>query len=204
VKLYDYRNRMYQPELGRFLQPDAKHFAAGDYNLYRYCHNDPINKSDPLGLLEFEIRGDEQFKAQIIAQIATIDSKAAGHAYLNELRATPFQMIIVPGAANTTQALNGPNSVNGKGAGSLYRINPNQTDSGKDSTGSTKRPGFIGVAHELVGHGIENARGEHVPKALDNSIDKIPRSEKAAVQRENQIRNEHSIPERVDFYKKWP
>lgn len=50
LKLYDYRNRMYQPELGRFLQPDPKEFAAGDYNLYRYCHNDPVNKSDPTGL----------------------------------------------------------------------------------------------------------------------------------------------------------
>lgn len=50
VKLYDYRARMYQPELGRFLQPDPKEFEAGDYNLYRYCHNDPVNKSDPTGL----------------------------------------------------------------------------------------------------------------------------------------------------------
>jgi RHS repeat-associated protein len=50
VKLYDYRNRMYQPELGRFMQPDPKEFGAGDYNLYRYCHNDPVNKSDPFGL----------------------------------------------------------------------------------------------------------------------------------------------------------
>jgi len=51
LKLYDYRNRMYQPELGRFLQPDPKEFEAGDYNLYRYCHNDPVNKSDPTGLI---------------------------------------------------------------------------------------------------------------------------------------------------------
>jgi RHS repeat-associated protein len=50
LKLYDYRNRMYQPELGRFLQPDPKEFGAGDYNLYRYCHNDPVNRSDPTGL----------------------------------------------------------------------------------------------------------------------------------------------------------
>ena len=50
LKLYDYRNRMYQPELGRFLQPDPKEFGAGDYNLYRYCHNDPVNNSDPTGL----------------------------------------------------------------------------------------------------------------------------------------------------------
>ena len=33
-----------------FLQHDPKEFAAGDYNLYRYCHNDPVNKSDPFGL----------------------------------------------------------------------------------------------------------------------------------------------------------
>jgi RHS repeat-associated protein len=50
LRLYDYRSRIYQPELGRFLQPDPKHFTAGDYNLYRYCHNDPVNKSDPSGL----------------------------------------------------------------------------------------------------------------------------------------------------------
>ena len=50
LRLYDYRNRLYLPELGRFIQPDPKEFAAGDYNLYRYCHNDPVNKSDPTGL----------------------------------------------------------------------------------------------------------------------------------------------------------
>ena len=50
LRIYDYRARQYQPELGRFLQPDPKQFDAGDYNLYRYCHNDPVNKSDPTGL----------------------------------------------------------------------------------------------------------------------------------------------------------
>ena len=55
LKLYDYRNRMYQPELGRFMQPDPKEFAAGDYNLYRYCHNDPVNKSDPTGMYEEDV-----------------------------------------------------------------------------------------------------------------------------------------------------
>jgi RHS repeat-associated protein len=50
LRIYDYRARQYQPELGRFLQPDPKQFEAGDYNLYRYCHNDPVNKTDPTGL----------------------------------------------------------------------------------------------------------------------------------------------------------
>ena len=54
LKVYDYRNRMYQPELGRFLQPDPKEFGAGDYNLYRYCHNDPVNRIDPTGLISWE------------------------------------------------------------------------------------------------------------------------------------------------------
>ncbi len=55
LKLYDYRNRMYQPELGRFLQPDPKEFGAGDYNLYRYCHNDPVNRNDPFGFEDIPI-----------------------------------------------------------------------------------------------------------------------------------------------------
>src|SRR5204862_8258703 len=55
LKLYDYRNRLYQPELGRFMQPDPKEFAAGDYNLYRYCHNDPVNRIDPTGLDEIDL-----------------------------------------------------------------------------------------------------------------------------------------------------
>jgi RHS repeat-associated protein len=54
LKLYDYRARMYQPELGRFMQPDPKEFGAGDYNLYRYCHNDPVNRMDPTG--EYDVK----------------------------------------------------------------------------------------------------------------------------------------------------
>jgi RHS repeat-associated protein len=56
LRLYDYRNRMYQPELGRFLQPDPQEFRAGDYNLYRYCHNDPVNRSDPSGMTDWELK----------------------------------------------------------------------------------------------------------------------------------------------------
>jgi RHS repeat-associated protein len=50
IGVYDFRSRHYLPELGRFIQPDPKEFDAGDYNLYRYCHNDPVNRSDPTGL----------------------------------------------------------------------------------------------------------------------------------------------------------
>jgi RHS repeat-associated protein len=47
--IYDFRNRMYHPQLGRFLQKDPLGFDGGDANLFRYCGGDPINLSDPFG-----------------------------------------------------------------------------------------------------------------------------------------------------------
>jgi RHS repeat-associated protein len=51
-KFYEYRARAYNPTLGRFMSEDPKLFDAGDYNLYRYCHNDPLDLTDPMGTLE--------------------------------------------------------------------------------------------------------------------------------------------------------
>jgi RHS repeat-associated protein len=47
--LYDLRNRFMSPELGRFLQTDLIGFKGDASNLYRYCHNDPEDFSDPTG-----------------------------------------------------------------------------------------------------------------------------------------------------------
>jgi RHS repeat-associated protein len=52
--LYDYRNRTYSAELGRFAQTDPIRFKAGDANLYRYVLNGPINATDPSGLKRLE------------------------------------------------------------------------------------------------------------------------------------------------------
>jgi RHS repeat-associated protein len=48
-KFYEYRARAYNPVLGRFMSEDPKLFDAGDYNLFRYCHNDPVDFTDPMG-----------------------------------------------------------------------------------------------------------------------------------------------------------
>lgn len=47
--LYYYKNRYYAPLLGRFLQtdPDLSNFP----NLYTYVNNDPLNQTDPLGMI---------------------------------------------------------------------------------------------------------------------------------------------------------
>ena len=49
VGVYEYRARVYHPVLGRFISEDPKGFDAGDYNLFRYCHNDPEDLTDAMG-----------------------------------------------------------------------------------------------------------------------------------------------------------
>jgi RHS repeat-associated protein len=49
---YEYRARAYHPILGRFMSEDPKLADAGDYNLFRYCHNDPLDLTDPMGLTD--------------------------------------------------------------------------------------------------------------------------------------------------------
>lgn len=65
---YEYRARAYHPGLGRFMSEDPKLFDAGDYNLFRYCYNDPINHTDPMGLQQdtvatYSPRQTSQWKA---------------------------------------------------------------------------------------------------------------------------------------------
>jgi RHS repeat-associated protein len=50
--LYDMRNRFYSPVLNRFLQTDPIGFAGDALNLYRYCGDDPVDRSDPMGLYD--------------------------------------------------------------------------------------------------------------------------------------------------------
>jgi len=50
IGIYDYRNRVYSPDLGRFLQTDPIRFDAGDLNIYRYVGNNAVNWVDPSGL----------------------------------------------------------------------------------------------------------------------------------------------------------
>jgi len=50
MALYDYRNRIYRPGYGRFLQTDPVRLKGPDKNLYRYALNNPARHKDPSGL----------------------------------------------------------------------------------------------------------------------------------------------------------
>ena len=52
IALMHYRARAYDPDSGRFLQEDPIWFAAGDYNVYRYVGNNPLNSTDPSGMVQ--------------------------------------------------------------------------------------------------------------------------------------------------------
>ena len=48
---YEFRARAYNPTIGRFMSEDPKGYDAGDYNLYRDRANDPLDRTDPMGLV---------------------------------------------------------------------------------------------------------------------------------------------------------
>lgn len=48
--LYYYRARYYSPVMQRFIGEDPIGFGGGDVNLYRYVHDSPTTRTDPLGL----------------------------------------------------------------------------------------------------------------------------------------------------------
>jgi RHS repeat-associated protein len=52
--LYFYRARYYDPKAGRFLTKDPIGFAGGDVNLFRMVQNNPVNYTDPSGLIYAE------------------------------------------------------------------------------------------------------------------------------------------------------
>lgn len=56
IGLYDYKARMYSPNLGRFMQTDPIGYADG-MNWYNYVKSDPINNTDPSGLLSWYEKG---------------------------------------------------------------------------------------------------------------------------------------------------
>lgn len=75
--LYYYRARHYDPNLGRFLQPDPIGYASG-MNLYQYVSSNPIGGFDPFGLYDIEWKGDwsNSQKAKITNSLSRVRARS--------------------------------------------------------------------------------------------------------------------------------
>jgi RHS repeat-associated protein len=168
VHLYDYRNRLYQPELGRFMQPDPKEFGAGDYNLYRYCHNDPVNHVAK-GMLQGTAAA-----ATILG--APLAYEAAGNALLSIASRVPFvARLIGVATAAATKELTSP-KVRDPKLGNLVRDLYKGTQAANPiGNGSTADA----VRHELatgqaVGGTFHSQKAEQYMRALGNWLQRNP------------------------------
>ena len=75
--LYYYRARYYDPILGRFISQDPIGFGGEDANLYRYVGNNPVNATDPSGLLAAFEYGSI-VKAQVLDVAGTVPGAIIG------------------------------------------------------------------------------------------------------------------------------
>ena len=188
---------MYQPELGRFLQPDPKEFGAGDYNLYRYCHNDPVNKTDPTGLI-VSIEGDEKFKVKVAEDIdQTRKLNPALNDSYKELNNSPRTHTIKQaesgkGNSNKVEGFwNRLKSLFGGRTGSTTYYDPNNRH-----TSYGDRDPKAALAHEFFGHALDRDRGTWSNQTLPQ-----PPSELRAIWFENQARQAIDGSQRsYDYY----
>lgn len=74
IGMYYYKARIYSPSLGRFLQTDPIGYEDG-LNWYAYVGNDPLNRTDPTGLLDATSPA-----AKALLRAAAIDAVGGGPA----------------------------------------------------------------------------------------------------------------------------
>lgn len=116
--LYDYRHRWYDPQLGRFLQSDPTGFDADDMNLFRYCADDPVDKSDPTGLmgLDFFFAAFLTTSQNLIALEQQRQQQPAGNQNLNTGQVSEASRVPRQGSARVTWKPRGSRG-NQKGSG---------------------------------------------------------------------------------------
>jgi hypothetical protein len=149
------------------MSEDPKLFDPGDYNLFRYCHNDPIDLTDPMGLWDFEanqygsVRDWEMTKSYLAKDSVMRGIIAQGD---------KLNIRVIPNNQNITQVRNtGP-----KGP-TIIDYDPH---SGLRTTEGGRQSPALGAGHEMD-HAMRRETDRN-----GYERDRLPRSDKQYDKRE--------------------
>jgi RHS repeat-associated protein len=134
-----YRARYFDPQKGRFLQTDPVGYSA-DMNLYTYVGNDPVDRTDPLGMYGMDDQMWDQ-NAQMVMQM-TPQQRAT--------YAVTMGLALVPGAYEVGGILAAGPLLS---AGISGEITSAKGGSATDIGNSFVKGGVVAGATELTGGG---------------------------------------------------
>lgn len=148
-----------------------------------------------------------KFAQRTLSALNKLDEMPIGENALNELiesknvfnicRSFAGNSFSANSIVQSSLALRAPVGTPISGSGGTIYFNPYKSIGPLDTRGSINRPAYIGLGHELLGHGLDANRGttDYTPIAgQDFSV-----SENFATHVENQLRAEHWLPLRT-FY----
>jgi RHS repeat-associated protein len=159
IGMYEFRNRVYNPSIGRFMQPDPIGTAGGP-NLYAYAGGDPINSIDPSGLASFTTAPG--LTCGVICT-GSLTSPGVAYSYLTARYSwsAPFQTSSNPvGTGATNVSAFGPGFDNSQGIGALHQLvadAPVFHFPARPGGASNQPSGFAGVA--AAGQGCPASSG---------------------------------------------
>lgn len=228
LEMYEYGARNYDPQIGRF--PTMDRFAEKYYSMtpYQYGANNPIKYIDVNGdsIMIRAGSGSTNLAVYRDGKLYNRDGTAYNGAGtktekdgsiklkdgflknvydgLNKVRNGGEEgKRLVDGLDNRSESTVIREGASGENAtsGNLVSYNSNLTEGGPDENGSTTRPAYIGLAHELA-HVEDNLNGNRQLgiwfKDRASGRD-VPNQEKYAIHQENKIRAENGLPLRKFF-----